>query len=108
MTANRLEEKTQQFWEASLACRGFTPYVDGQTFASMIVRLEPLRYQGEFHKIRNHAEELIDMLVHDRQERILVPASQADIIVATFKKAIEGRGRDNNPCSEIILDSCIR
>jgi len=92
-TTNRREENTKVFWEASLACRGFMPYVENQTFKSMIEKLEPLRIQGEFHKLRMYAIELVDMLVADRQER---PTSY-NAQVYTLVRA------DTNPCSEILF-----
>ncbi len=92
-TTNRREEKTKVFWEASLACRGFMPYVENQTFKSMIEKLEPLRIQGEFHKLRMYAIELVDMLVADRQERPIIYEGKVCTLVT----------RHTNPCSEIIL-----
>ena len=94
---SRLEHATLTLWESSLAIRGFTPFVNGQTFASMVNILKPLEVQGEWYKIRAQAEELLDMLVHDRQSRMEFRAGE----VVAFSTGYSS----TNPCSEIILSN---
>ena len=69
MTTTRLEKVTLEFWEISLACHGDPHYVVGQTFQTIIERLNPLRIQGEFHNLRRQSEELAELMVLDKTHK---------------------------------------
>jgi hypothetical protein len=74
---NRVEERTNEFWRASLAWHGFEPYVEGQTTGKLLTAIRPLydtpTPTGELNR---QAAELGDCIVRDIQHKPALPESQ--------------------------------
>lgn len=69
MQTNRLEGSVQEYWKVSRAWKRDPLFLEGQTYSTIMDRLRPFTVQGEFHRLRTQAEDLMNMIVHGKIRR---------------------------------------
>lgn len=84
----RLEERVHEFWKCSRAWKRDPLFVEGQTFQTLINRLNPLYTQGEFHGLRNQAESLKTLMVKGKIRR-KKGEIKSKVIKANFRKTTQ-------------------